>query len=131
MRFLERRYHSFNNFQIDKDILLDKSGKEYELPAGYNLVAYSDGVVLVEKGGKYGYYSVEGHWIVQPIYTYAQPFVEGIGVIGYKGGVVGAVDENGNIVIPFAYKTITNASSGVFACYSEENGWKLLAKVAK
>jgi hypothetical protein len=131
VRFLERRYHSFNNFQVDKDVLLDKKGNEYELPFGYELVSYSDGVILVEKNGKYGYYSVEGHWIAQPVYTYAQPFVEGIGVIGYKGGKVGAVDKQGNVVVPFVYDSITNASSGIFACFSEENGWKLLAKVAK
>ena len=131
VRFLERRYHSYNDFQIDRDILLDKSGNEYEMPNGYDFVSYSDGVILLERNGRYGYYSVDGYWIVQPVYTYAQPFVEGIGVIGYEGGVVGAVDTEGNVVIPFEYKTITNSSSGIFACYSEQNGWKVLAKVDK
>ena len=113
------------------NVLLDKSGNEYEMPNGYDFVSYSDGVILLERNGRYGYYSVDGYWIVQPVYTYAQPFVEGIGVIGYEGGVVGAVDTEGNVVIPFEYKTITNSSSGVFACYSEQNGWKVLAKVDK
>ena len=49
----------------------------------------------------------------------------------HKGGKVGAVDKQGNVVVPFVYDSITNASSGIFACFSAENGWKLLAKVAK
>ena len=113
----------------DYDILIDAYGNEYELPAGYRLVSYSDGVLLLERDGRYGYYHRDGYWIAQPVYTYAMPFVEGIGVIGYKDGVKGALDTTGNTVIPFEYEEISTASSGIFACFAEDSGWTLLAKV--
>ena len=40
-------------------------------------------------------------------------------------------DTEGNIVIPFRYTSISNASTGLFACFSETDGWKIFAKVTK
>ena len=59
------------------------------------------------------------------------PFVEGIGIICDDEGTFGAVDTDGNVVIPFDYEEILPPSSGVISCYSEETGWILLAKVEK
>ena len=84
---------------------------------------------MLERDGRYGYYHRDGYWIAQPVYTYAMPFGEGIGVIGYKDGVKGALDTTGNTVIPFEYEEISTASSGIFACFAEDSGWTLLAKV--
>lgn len=120
-----------NYITADYDILIDPYGNEFELPAGYRLVSYSDGVLLLEREGRYGYYHRDGYWIAQPIYTYAMPFVEGIGIIGDVDGVRGAVDTAGNVVIPFDYEYISTPSSGVISCYSEEGGWLLLAKTEK
>lgn len=120
-----------NYITADDDILIDPYGNEFKIPAGYKLVSYSDGILLLERDGKYGYYHRGGYWIAQPVYTYAMPFVEGIGIIGDADGFKGAVDTAGNTVIPFAYTDITTPSSGIIACYSESTGWKLLAKVEK
>lgn len=120
-----------NYITADYDILIDPYGNEFDIPAGYKLISYSDGVLLLEREGRYGYYHRNGYWIAQPIYTYAIPFVEGIGIIGDDEGTVGAVDTDGNVVIPFDYEEILPPSSGVISCYSEETGWILLAKVEK
>ena len=114
----------------DFQYLVDKNSNKFQTPTGYNLLAYSDGVLLLERGGYYGYYSIEGKWIAQPIFTYARPFAEGLGVIGFSGSMKGVVDREGNLIVPFKYDYISGISSGVFSVYNED-GWKILAKLDK
>ena len=120
-----------NHVTADYDILIDPWGNEFDIPSGYKLVSYSDGVILLERDGRYGYYHIDGHWIAQPVYSYAMPFVEGIGVLGTSDGDMGAVDTSGNIVIPFEYEYISTPSSGVISCFSTTAGWTLLAKTTR
>ena len=114
----------------DYQYLVDSTGQKFATPAGYNLLAYSDGVLLLERNGYYGYYSIEGKWIAQPMFTYARPFAEGLGVIGFSGSKKGIVDREGNIIVPFKYDHISGISSGVFSAYNED-GWKIIAKLNK
>lgn len=109
----------------DEDILIDSSGKEFSIPDGYTLCAYSDGILLLKKDGYYGYMNNAGKWIAQPIYTYAEPFQQGLGVIGYADGVRGVLDTDGGLVIPFEYTYISSCSYGVMTAYSAEQGWSL------
>ena len=113
------------------DFLLDKEGNKFAIPEGYDLVGYSDGVLLLSRGGKYGYYSTEIGWIAQPIYTFARPFAEGLGVIGFQNGIKGIIDTKGNVVLPFVYTDISQISSGVIAAYSAETGWEFYGKVCR
>jgi len=115
----------------DEDYLIDTSGNRYELPTGYNLVNYSEGILILERNGLYGCYHKDGYWIAQPVYTSAEPFVEGLCVLTLSDGTKGMIDKSGNVVIPFRYTVITNASSGVIATYSKDEGWTVLAKVSK
>ncbi|MCQ2354511.1 MAG: WG repeat-containing protein [Clostridia bacterium] len=131
LRRCERLSYNINVYDADDDILVDLGGREYHIPDGYSLVSYSEGILLLEREGRYGYYHKDGYWVAQPLFTYAAPFVEGLGVIGFSDGVRGVIDSNGNIVIPFRYSEITNASSGIIACFNEEDGWKLYAKMSK
>ncbi len=114
----------------DYTYLVDKNGVKFNIPAGYDIVSYSDGVLLLHKDGYFGYYSTKGKWISQPIYTYARPFAEGLGVIGFSGSLKGVIDTEGNIVIPLKYDYISQVSSGIMALHNE-NGWKLIAKLEK
>ncbi|MBO5701982.1 MAG: WG repeat-containing protein [Clostridia bacterium] len=132
MRVVERLPHKLDIYEADYEVLVDTNGKEVSvLPDGYTLVSYSDSVFLVERNGRYGYYHRDGYWVAQPIYTYAAPFIEGLAVLGYEEGIKGVIDTEGNIVIPFQYTSISNASTGLFACFSESDGWKVFAKVKK
>ncbi len=111
----------------EDDILIRADGSEYELPAGYTLEGYSDGVLLLSKNGRYGFLSCN-EWIAQPIYADAIPFVSGIGVLVTEDGRYGAIDSMGEIVLPFAYSHISQVSDGVIAAYLEnEDGgaWEL------
>lgn len=117
---------------IDEDILIDKTGAEFPVPEGYDILAYSDGVILLEKDGKYGYMNYTGAWIAQPIYDYARPFFEGLAVVGFADGERLVLDTAGEIVIPAGiYTHISDMSSGVMAVYSADSGWNVLYKMAK
>ena len=112
--------------------MMDKNGKEFPLPEGYDIVSYSDGVILLTRDGKYGYMDYTGAWIAQPIYDFAQPFYEGLAVVGFGEGDRLMIDTEGNIVIPMgAYDYISNASSGVIAAWRDGHGWDILHKMAK
>ncbi len=112
----------------DTDILIQPDGTRFIIPRDYKLAGYSDGVMLLEKEGKYGFLDYTGRWIAQPIYTYAQPFIEGLAVIGFSSGKRCMIDNKGNIVLPFIYDYISNASSGVITAYSSE-GWSIYNKM--
>lgn len=101
------------------------TGEFFPIPEGYTLEGYSDGVLLLSKNGRYGYYSIEGKWIAQPIYSYAAPFVQGLAVVGYENGTLGMIDTSGNIVVPFVFSYISNVSSGLISVYSESGGWEI------
>ena len=112
------------------DLLLDENAEVFEIPDGYDMVAYSDGVLLLTKDGFYGYYTTDHKWIAQPIYTYARPFAEGLGVIGFSNGVKGIIDTSGNVVLPFSYTEISQISTGILAAYSKSTGWEFYGKAA-
>lgn len=112
------------NAYIDEETLIDKDGKEFRMPDGYKLVAYSDGILLLEKGGKYGYMNYRGEWIAQPVYTYAEPFSQGLAVVGGTGAI-GMIDTTGAFVINPTYEHVSAASRGVIAAYREKDGWTL------
>ncbi len=117
---------------IDEDILIDKTGKEFPVPEGYDIVSYSDGMILLLKDGKYGFMDHTGTWIAQPIYDFARPYFEGLAVVGFSDGSRLMLDTEGDIVIPAGvYDHISDASSGVITAYSAKTGWVLYHKMAK
>lgn len=124
-------YYFKQRVAIDRDYLIDAAGKYFDIPENYNLVAYSDGVLTLEKDGYYGFYSHKGYWIAQPIYTVCKPFIQGLGVIGNKNGKCGMIDTDGNVVIPMVFDYISQPSSGVIAAYSKLDGWTEFIIMAK
>jgi hypothetical protein len=123
-------YYKEGELVRDKDILIQKDGTVFEIPQDYTLKGYSDGVMLLEKDGYYGFLDYTGRWIAQPIYTFAQPFAEGLAVIGFSAGKLCMIDTEGNIVLPFIYDYISNVSSGVVVAYSDD-GWSIFNKMSK
>lgn len=115
----------------DYSVLLNSAGYEYkDIPVGFNIESYSDGIILLEKNGLYGYYDLDQKWIAQPKYTYATPFVEGVAVIGGEDGKRALIDTNGNILLDFVFDYISMPSRGVIAAYEIDNGWKIFHKMA-
>lgn len=110
----------------EEDVLIRTDGTEYELPAGYELEGYSDGMILLSKDGRYGFIDYTGEWIAQPIYKDATPFVCGLATLTTEDGRVGMIDTEGNIVLQFTFDYISQVSDGLIATYREENGWTIL-----
>lgn len=97
---------------------------------GYNVKAYSDGCILYERDGLYGFTTNSLNWIAPPDLLGAQPFTEGLAVVTTSTGK-GMIDTNGNYVLPPVFDEVTRCSGGVFAAYSEQSGWSFFAKVPK
>lgn len=107
----------------DVDCLIRPDGSQYDLPVGYTLEGYSDGCILLSKNGSFGFMDYTGAWIAQPIYTDAIPFMNGLAALKTADGRWGMIDTLGNIVLPFTYDSVSQASGGLVAAYREENGW--------
>ncbi|MBQ7171347.1 MAG: hypothetical protein IJR89_03605 [Clostridia bacterium] len=123
-------YHNDDFLVGSYELLLDEKGNRFPIPEGYTLRGYSDGVLLLERGGYYGYYTTEKRWIAQPIYTYAKPFCEGVGILGFDGAI-GMIDREGNVLLPFVHSSVSSLSQGAFAAYAPESGWTLYAKTIR
>lgn len=105
VRALSRMSNSYDTVVNDVSKLINEEGEYFDIPEGYTLEGYSNGVLLLSKDGLYGYYSINGYWIAQPIYDYARPFVQGLAAVGYKDGTMGMIDTEGNIVLPLSIRT--------------------------
>ena len=126
------QYIKFDMFLVgtDDDILVRSDGSQFYIPAGYKLEAYSDGMLLLSRDGKYGYLDYTGKWVVQPDLLYGGPFVEGVAAVQNRAGNWGMIDTDGKAVIPFKYSYVSNISSGLVAAYSEKTGWEIYTKMA-
>jgi len=79
---------------------------------------------LLKKNQKFGYMNAKGQWIVEPDFTNASYFSEGLAVA--NGSVI---DRNGNIVIPKGFDYISDFSEGVSFLYSFDKGWFVAKKL--
>lgn len=113
----------------DEDILVDPRGNQYHIPSGYKLVSYSDGIMLLEKDGLYGYMNIAGVWIRKPDMKYAAPFLEGVAVCTDNSGSYGVIGTGGKTLIPFNYDYISTISGGTVTAYSESGGWTIYQKL--
>ncbi len=120
--------HGWREIASDEDVLLRADGTEFITPTDYNVLAYSNGMILLEKDGHYGFMDYTGKWIVDPVYTAAKPFCEGLAVIG-KDGKMGMIDTSGEFVIPMIFDHVGSASGGIVTAFDESCGWVVLNKV--
>lgn len=111
----------------DKTRAIDMSGNELSVISDYNILSSSDGVIVVERDGRYGAFSSSERWVLQPIYEDIAPYYEGLAVVK-KDGRFGVCDTSGNIVVPFVFDYISPVSSGRAVAYSFEGGFELLEK---
>ena len=113
----------------DEDMLVDPRGERFAIPSGYKLISYSDGILLLEKDGLYGYMNTSGVWIREPDMEDAKPFFEGVAVCKNREGTYGVIGTDGKVIIPFDYSYISNMSSGTMLAYSDTYGWKIYQKM--
>ena len=126
-------YMTYDNVRVisDTDVLIDTRGKEFPIPSGYVLKGYSCGMLLLEKDGRYGFMDYTGDWIAEPVYAAATPFVNNLATLTTPDGRMGMIDTEGNIVLAFAYQSISQASSGLVAACHQKDGWQIYKIMAK
>ena len=95
---------------------------------GYVIAGYSDGCILYERNGKYGFTTNSLNWITTPDLISAHPFTEGLAVVQTETGF-GMIDTTGAYVLPPVFEKVTPCSGCVFAAYSSGTGWSLFAKI--
>jgi len=115
--------------EYDDDELIYANGEKFTVAEGYDIQAYSDGMVLLERDGKYGYMDYTGAWAIKPQLEGAKPYIEGLAAVK-QNGKWGMIDTAGNTVIPFKYDNIQNVSSGLIVCHSDI-GWTVFTVMSK
>ena len=131
-RVIEKRVNPARTATVEqREFLVDKYWREFYTPVDYKIKAYSNGMILLEKDGNFGFMNYLGEWIAQPIYTYAEPFYEGVAVLGMINGKKMLIDTQGNIVAKMQYDHISNCTGGIIALFERENGWTILNKVRR
>ncbi len=130
MRYFRVSTFVMSRLYLNENRLVDLKGNLFDIPGGYQLLGYSDGILLLEKEGRYGYMDTNGAWVSPAVYQEAEPFLQGLAVARDENGRYGMIDTEGNVVLPFAFTYISNASRGYIAAYSPSRGWALYAVVA-
>lgn len=97
----------------DKYALFDKSGKEIVAPKYKYLRLCSQGIILGELNGKFGFIKKNGEEITPFIYTAdSQSFSEGLAVVRLNKKS-GFIDQSGKVVIPIIYDQAKSFYKGV------------------
>lgn len=122
-------YYQRDTVVAEEDILIYRDNSKFAIPYGYDLIGYSNGILLLRKDGRYGYMDNTGKWLVQPSYQYARPFLEGLAVITASNGKKFMIDTDGNVVLPAVYDYISDCSDGVVTAYERVHGWSVFNKM--
>ena len=130
-RVYEREFDRRGNTIVERELIVNLYGVPFYIPDDYNIKSYSNGMILLEKNGYYGFMNYLGEWVAQPIYRSAQPFYEGVAVIGLANGKKALIDTKGNLIARFRYDAISNCTGGIVALYEKGQGWTILNKVRR
>ncbi|MBP3918135.1 MAG: WG repeat-containing protein [Clostridia bacterium] len=136
VRFRENlyNYRKYNYIKSDdRSVLYDIHGKEFPIPSNYTLIAYSDGILLLQNQQTklYGCMNYKGAWIVQPQYSYVTPSLSGLIAVGDIDGKKGLCDTNGSWVLPQVYDAVSAPSAGMIAVYDKTIGWEVYRMMTK
>ena len=117
-------YYYNNYYVFDADVLLDAYGNVTEMPNGYELVSYHDGIRVLRHSqtGAVGLADHLGQWITPPAFQDATPCVQGLTPVKYNDKW-GVVDQNGQFVMPATFDLPPTILGGVIAAYSSQSGW--------
>ena len=88
-------------------ICIDESGQKFMLKKNIDNIADGIGVITEESTYKKGYKTIKDEWIGKPVYDHAEPFSEGMALVGKKDEFgemkYGFIDKTGKEVIPLIY----------------------------
>lgn len=121
---------SYKDFTENVNKKMPAPAAEYAIPAGYSCTGASDGVLVLNRGGKYGYYLETGYWLTSPEYTEAYAFFGGVAVVK-TGGRYGVIDSEGNLIIPAVFDGICDMDGSGITAYKRGNGYTRIVFVKK
>ncbi|MCL1793881.1 MAG: WG repeat-containing protein [Oscillospiraceae bacterium] len=130
-RVYEREFDWRGNTLVERELIVNLYGAPFYIPDDYNIKSYSNGMILLEKNGYYGFMNYLGEWVAQPIYRYAQPFYEGVAAIGLANGKKALIDTKGNLITRFKYDAISNCTGGIVALFEKDQGWTIINKIRR
>ena len=129
VRYAEAHQKHIDLINISEYRLATKSGGYYTVPGNYSIVNYSDGIIVVEKDGLYGYFSIDGRWVSAASFSEARPFLQGLAVVRDENGKYGMINTEGDFILPMCFDYVSDASRGFVATWSETRGWELYCTV--
>ena len=107
---LTKQYQVYNN-TISKKYGYKLNGNVV-IPAKFDSAfPFSDGLALVEYGGKWGYVDKDGNFAIPAKYSGAGNFSEGLAGVEINGKW-GKIDKRGNVVIPAIYESTSEFKDG-------------------
>ena len=95
---------------------------EYSIPAGYTCTGAQDGILLLNRGGKFGYFLESGYWLTDPEFSEAYAFSGGVAVVK-SGGRYGMVDKEGRMVVPAVFDAICDMDGSGITAYKRGSGY--------
>ncbi len=121
---------AYKDFTENGNRKMPAPSAEYTIPAGYSCTGASDGVLLLNRGGKYGYFLETGYWLTLPEYNEAYAFSGGVAVVK-TGGRYGVIDSEGNLIIPAVFDSISDMDGKGITAYKRGNGYTRIVFVKK
>lgn len=99
---------------------IDKKGNIAieELPKGLRWskdLRFSEGLACVDVDGKYGYIDKTGKFVIEPQFSYAGSFSDGLALFSDGKGGLGYIDKKGKVVIKPKYEWAYSFSEGLAA----------------
>jgi len=103
--------------------MIDKSGNILA-PAEYAFGTFSDGLAIIVKDNLYGYIDKEGKVAIEPRFTWAKDFCNGLAAVQTKmdaGGKWGFINTSGEMVIDAVYDEVEDFSKDYIRAYKYDN----------
>lgn len=117
---------SFEGFSEASNFDMPAPDKLYDIPSGYTCTGAQDGILLLNRGGKYGYFLETGYWLTDPEFTEAYGFCGGVAVVGVDGRY-GVIDKTGSFIIPAVFDSIGDMDGSGMTAYKRGTGYVRIA----
>jgi hypothetical protein len=126
--FIKDRYHMHKLGYINRSgklVIKRKALDTKSLFVIYKDLYFSEGLVTIEKNGKFGFMDRTGKEIIPPTYDDAQAFSEGLAAVKLNDKY-GFIDKSGKIAIPFQFKDAGSFHEGLASASFNGEQWSYI-----
>jgi hypothetical protein len=130
-RGIDSVFYASDELYAFKDSVLKKWG--YKNIKGETIIQpqferggrFVNGLLVVEKNGKYGFVDKTGKWVVEPIYDDVNPFYEDGFARAKKDGKYGLIDKTGKVWLEIQHNRLTDFQEG-FTVLKIDNSYRIV-----